>query len=96
MNDEGLADAKAVSPVRLPRLHPGIGSSFLRPGFSDCVGIGSSRRSLIGADAGRGAAREPADAFLGSFPVDGFKESGLLELVKKRRIDHVCWRKGHG
>jgi hypothetical protein len=29
MNDEGLADAKAASPFRLPRLHPGIG---LTPG----------------------------------------------------------------
>jgi len=25
MNDEGLADAGAASPFRLPRLHPGIG-----------------------------------------------------------------------
>jgi len=27
MNDEGLADAAAASPFRLPRLHPGIGSA---------------------------------------------------------------------
>jgi hypothetical protein len=27
MNDEGLADVAAASPFRLPRLHPGIGSS---------------------------------------------------------------------
>jgi hypothetical protein len=26
MNDEGLADAKAANPFRLPRLHPGIGA----------------------------------------------------------------------
>src|ERR687891_2434105 len=26
MNDEGLADAAAANPFRLPRLHPGIGS----------------------------------------------------------------------
>ena len=25
MNDEGLADAAAANPFRLPRLHPGIG-----------------------------------------------------------------------
>jgi hypothetical protein len=25
MNDEGLADAEAANPFRLPRLHPGIG-----------------------------------------------------------------------
>jgi hypothetical protein len=25
MNDEGLADARAVNPFRLPRFHPGIG-----------------------------------------------------------------------
>src|SRR5437870_5901561 len=31
MNDEGLADAEAASPFRLPRLHPGIGmSAWLR------------------------------------------------------------------
>jgi hypothetical protein len=29
MNDEGLADASAANPFRLPRLHPGIGSEFL-------------------------------------------------------------------
>jgi putative ABC transport system substrate-binding protein len=28
MNDEGLADATAASPFRLPRLHPGIGSAW--------------------------------------------------------------------
>ena len=27
MNDEGLTDASAVSPFRVPRLHPGIGLS---------------------------------------------------------------------
>ena len=27
MNDEGLADVEAANPFRLPRLHPGIGSS---------------------------------------------------------------------
>ncbi len=27
MNDEGLADAGAADPFRLPRLHPGIGSA---------------------------------------------------------------------
>jgi len=27
MNDEGLADAAAASPFRLPRNHPGTGSS---------------------------------------------------------------------
>src|SRR5262249_23117359 len=27
MNDEGLADAAAANPFRLPRLHPGIGSA---------------------------------------------------------------------
>ena len=27
-NDEGLADAGAASPFRLPRLHPGIGVSL--------------------------------------------------------------------
>src|SRR5262245_11148513 len=27
MNDEGLADASAANPFRLPRLHPGIGNS---------------------------------------------------------------------
>src|SRR5437899_9895117 len=26
MNDEGLVDAAAANPFRLPRLHPGIGS----------------------------------------------------------------------
>jgi len=26
MHDEGLADAAAASPFRLPRLHPGIGN----------------------------------------------------------------------
>src|SRR6266850_8021838 len=26
MNDEGLADATAANPFRLPRLHPGIGA----------------------------------------------------------------------
>jgi hypothetical protein len=32
MNDEGLADASAANPFRLPRLHPGIGlSAWLHP-----------------------------------------------------------------
>src|SRR5262245_57220395 len=30
MNDEGLADAGAANPFRLPRLHPGIGSVWAR------------------------------------------------------------------
>src|SRR5262249_39359213 len=31
MNDEGLADAEAANPFRLPRLHPGTGDGRLRP-----------------------------------------------------------------
>src|SRR4029453_10690876 len=30
MNDEGLADAAAADPFRLPRLHPGIGLRLRR------------------------------------------------------------------
>jgi hypothetical protein len=29
MNDEGLADVEAADPFRLPRLHPGIGSTAM-------------------------------------------------------------------
>src|SRR5688572_27418904 len=31
MNDEGLADAGAANPFRLPRLHPGIGLIIREP-----------------------------------------------------------------
>jgi len=31
MDDEGVADVEAASPFRLPRLHPGIGSSVALP-----------------------------------------------------------------
>jgi hypothetical protein len=31
MNDEGLADAEAANPFRLPRLHAGIGLAYLAP-----------------------------------------------------------------
>src|SRR5215470_9648559 len=38
MNDEGLADAAAASPFRLPRLHPGIGKRNARvPRLNDDV-----------------------------------------------------------
>src|SRR5262249_50148371 len=44
MNDEGLADAAAANPFRLPRLHPGIGSPAGRRGgrLSYYVGLSSS------------------------------------------------------
>jgi len=31
MKDEGLADAAAANPFRLPRLHPGIGLGLFSP-----------------------------------------------------------------
>ena len=38
MNNEGLADAAAANPFRLPRLHPGIGEppcvQDVTPGYS--------------------------------------------------------------
>src|SRR5215471_20100598 len=39
MNDEGLADVAAASPFRLPRLHPGIGSSWA------CMQLGAHARN---------------------------------------------------
>jgi hypothetical protein len=40
MNDEGLADARAANPFRLPRPHPGIGSAALSGVVPPAVEIG--------------------------------------------------------
>ena len=40
MGDEGLADAAAASPFRLPRLHPGIGSTTA---LLSCRSVGECR-----------------------------------------------------
>ena len=66
MNDEGLADATAANPFRLPRLHPGIDSALggtgvacpvLRRVFacrvSDAAAGGCSRRTTRPAAPGR-------------------------------------------
>src|SRR5262245_10496659 len=39
MNDEGLADARAANPFRLPRLHPGIGSLPAAPAGALAVAV---------------------------------------------------------
>ena len=69
MNDEGLADAAAANPFRLPRLHPGIGSprnhQKVRPSRPPILGDllrrlqGSQTRARPGYTRGRHAARDP-------------------------------------
>src|SRR5678815_2741640 len=51
MKNEGLADADAANPFRLPRLHPGIGVSLcllerglVEEGESECCGLTPLRR----------------------------------------------------
>jgi hypothetical protein len=45
MNDEGLADATAASPFRLPRLHPGIGCRRARRRSARAMGVHPRKRT---------------------------------------------------
>jgi hypothetical protein len=52
MNDEGLADARAASPFRLPRLHPGIGFGLCAAGRT-CLLLLLQRRAEAKTPYGR-------------------------------------------
>ena len=55
MNDEGLADAAAANPFRLPRLHPGIGSLAARFASVPAVAVVAATEKLSSPSAsGRG------------------------------------------
>ena len=61
MNDEGLADAKAASPFRLPRLHPGIGFGLpIRLTSMDCAT--AHIEAIIGWSSRRKEQAERADS----------------------------------
>src|SRR5437660_5432962 len=79
MNDEGLADAEAASPFRLPRLHPGIGmSAWLRR----AAGKRRPRRYLADIPHQRQTPRE--DGHERSESVD----PGIADAAGARRRDH--------
>jgi hypothetical protein len=46
IENEGLADATAASPFRLPRLHPGIGPVSSLRGVRERAGVGGRRLSV--------------------------------------------------
>jgi hypothetical protein len=46
MYDEGLADARAANPFRLPRLHPGIGSVSADPASAHAPAPNSLPKSV--------------------------------------------------
>jgi hypothetical protein len=66
MNDEGLADAAAANPFRLPRLHPGIGFAESRRESTFCIPHGLSAIGSTMVDPTRGSRSTGFNARTGS------------------------------